>query len=174
MGDAFLLSQPTHKGERTMGNNLDQYLANLASVDLYDNALVDAVVRELWRRGRGEDAVKLLKPLIPDNPTNLLEETLESLYQNGRTPGLVAAVFSVEVSGSFADFSAAARDLYYDVHGRGGPVVDLSLKVVGRGWWLERRESEGIEWWQYCTQPAPRGELGGITTNMLKEDYMRD
>ena len=37
----------------------------------------------------------------------------------------------------------------------GGHEIPLDLVVVGDAWWLERREYDGSEWWEFKTIPQP-------------------
>jgi hypothetical protein len=90
---------------------------------------------------------------------NLKDETISILEKHGLTP---SDIKFISVSGrndeeyeiSIEDFFAAAECFDYD-HGYGLEVVNHSLKIVGDGWWLDRREYDGSEWWEFHT-PAQR------------------
>ena len=84
---------------------------------------------------------------------NLRQETADILKENGKTAGDVLWVqFGAgKFYCSFDEFMAAAN-FQYD-NGFGGNEIDLTLKVVGDGWWLERGEYDGSEWWEYKSRP---------------------
>ena len=83
---------------------------------------------------------------------NLLEETTNELKSEGLTWDDVRFVrtfhnqFTVEEAKKMMDFE-------YDC-GYGGTEVDESLMVVGDDWWLERREYDGSEWWEFKSMPT--------------------
>jgi hypothetical protein len=86
---------------------------------------------------------------------NLLQETLEALEKAGKAETDVAWVrfgSSTAFHCSWSDFAAAAN-FDYD-NGYGGAEIDLSLKIVGDNWWLERGEYDGSEWWEFKTLPT--------------------
>jgi len=87
---------------------------------------------------------------------NLLEETIEILKKNGKSPEDVRWVGSKD--GRFAiswdEFSKIA-DTVYDV-GYGSAQVAEDLVVVGYDWWLERAEYDGAEWWEFKQLPTKR------------------
>jgi len=88
--------------------------------------------------------------------TNLLEETIEALKDNGNEPSKVVWVGSAdgEYGISWNEFVEIAKDVDYDYdNGYGGEEVPLDLVVVGNGWWLRRWEYNGIEGWEYVSQP---------------------
>lgn len=85
---------------------------------------------------------------------NLRMETAEILLANSKTAGDVRWVqFGRNPSFccTFEEFVAAAN-FDYD-NGYGGAEIDGALKVVGDGWWLERGEYDGSEWWEFKTMP---------------------
>lgn len=84
---------------------------------------------------------------------NLLEETLRVLASVGKTPEDIAWVGG-EHWGWFTweEFVSIANIDYYSSYGH--PEIATDLKVVGFGWWLERREYDGAEWWEYITIPT--------------------
>lgn len=83
---------------------------------------------------------------------NLLKETLDTLQENGKSP---ADVKWVQFKGFFCSWEefAAAADFDYN-NGYGGAEVTVSLRIVGKGWWLERGEYDGSEWWEFKTLPT--------------------
>lgn len=99
---------------------------------------------------------------------NLLEETLEMLQGNGKSPkdvlwvGIVnhhspSSYFTLKDSDCWScdwnAFAAVAKDFNYH-EGYGRVYVNHYLVVVGHDWWLERREYDGSEWWSFKTLPS--------------------
>ena len=84
--------------------------------------------------------------------TNLLNETLDFLTDNGKSPTDVAWVQWEEFYCSWVEFVNAAA-FEYD-SGFGGAEIQTSLKIVGADWWLERGEYDGSEWWEFKTMPT--------------------
>jgi hypothetical protein len=84
---------------------------------------------------------------------NLLEETKEKLADCHKTPKDVLWVGSSDGSEAITweEFEKLA-DFEYD-DGYGLNEIRLDLVVVGKGWWLERYEYDGSEWWVYKEQP---------------------
>ena len=85
--------------------------------------------------------------------SNLLQETLECLQENGKSPKDVLWVGSSngEYAISWGNFSKIA-DFEYD-DGYGGQEIVSDLVIVGDTWWLERGEYDGAEWWEFKTIP---------------------
>lgn len=94
--------------------------------------------------------------------TNLLTETLEILFQYGKTSRDVKWVGVIMPNhndpippmpiGSWEDFARFAN-LTYDA-GYGGVEVNRYLIVIGDDWWLERGECDGAGWWEFKTLPV--------------------
>ena len=84
---------------------------------------------------------------------NLLEETKEKLAVCHKMPKDVLWVGSSDGSEAITweEFEKLA-DFDYD-DGYGWIEIRLDLVVVGKGWWLERYEYDGSEWWVYKEQP---------------------
>jgi hypothetical protein len=80
---------------------------------------------------------------------NLLQETIDNLLAHEKNVYDVLWVGSKdgEHRCSWQHFAQLA-DREYD-SGFGGTEVCLDLVVVGDGWWLERYEYDGSEWWAY-------------------------
>jgi hypothetical protein len=110
-----------------------------------------------------------------ENPwwTNLLEETLEALKENGKSEEDVRWVgckiycglpkwFTYYFEGvkSWEEFKKEAKDVWYD-RGYGAQEIADGLVVVGDDWWLERHEYDGAECWKFKTLPN-------------KEDYLKE
>lgn len=98
---------------------------------------------------------------------NLLQETLDVLREHKKTPKDVLWVGTRDAIGGWEDFYANA-DFDYD-GGYGWQEVNLDLKIVGTGWWLERGEYDGSEWWAFKTQPIPPSTVRIIQQKDLRE-----
>lgn len=84
--------------------------------------------------------------------TNLLSETLEVLTGCDKTPDDVRFVTDGLRSCSFEEFRSAAANIeYYAGYGRN--IISITLMIVGKGWWLERGEYDGSEWWNFKEVP---------------------
>ena len=85
---------------------------------------------------------------------NLLRETLAVLKSNNKTKDDVQWVGSIDGSMAldFDSFAMIAKDTEYN-SGFGGQEIASDLSVVGRGWWLERHEYDGSEWWEFKECP---------------------
>lgn len=110
---------------------------------------------------------------------NLLEETLATIRAAGKRPEDVSYVAWDGAAGSggstvgcrWSDFApVAARINYYS--GYGAQFVTPTLTVVGvDGWWLERHEYDGREWWEYKTTPPLPAEYRAPAVDDLLADY---
>lgn len=80
---------------------------------------------------------------------NFLQETIEELTENKHNTDEVRWVGSRDglYSMSWEEFRDLA-DFEYDC-GYGCTEIPKDLVVVGDDWWLERREYDGSEWWEY-------------------------
>ena len=83
---------------------------------------------------------------------NLLNETVEILERNGKTFKDVVAIYDKDVVCCWNVFAAAAARFIYD-NGFGCAEVNEDLIIAGDNWWLERREYDGSEWWEFKTLP---------------------
>ena len=83
---------------------------------------------------------------------NLLKETKEILKEHGKTIKDIVAVQGLDFGISVDDFISLA-DTVYD-NGFGSPKVAEDLVVIGNGFWLERHEYDGSEWWEYKECPV--------------------
>jgi hypothetical protein len=83
---------------------------------------------------------------------NLLKETIDFLKEYEKSPKDVLWVGTNKSFCSWHEFERVANIEYDD--GYGTKEVDLSLKVVGQDFWLERHEYDGSEWWEFKTQPT--------------------
>ncbi len=92
--------------------------------------------------------------------TNLVEETLECINENGKTCADVLWV-GIDDEGdeskcmwcTWEEFATRWSPFIYD-NGYGSAEVDGRLVVVGEDWWLERAEYDGSEWWEFRTLPT--------------------
>lgn len=78
---------------------------------------------------------------------NLLAETIEMLETNNKLPDNVLWVGTKEISFTWADFVELANTEY--CAGLGGQEVAKDLLIIGDGFWLERHEYDGSEWWEF-------------------------
>ncbi len=113
--------------------------------------------------------------------SNLLEETLDILKANGKSPDDVRWVGKREPDylasirarvealplGTWAEFKRFANFKYDD--GYGGAEVATDLKIVGDDWWLERGEYDGSEWWEFKTLPQKPKEPTQLRAEDLRE-----
>ena len=93
---------------------------------------------------------------------NLYEETVGTLERYGKSIEDVVAVQGDEFAISLDDFIELAKKLDYD-SGYGAAHVAMDLVIIGDGWWLERREYDGSEWWEFCKAPEPIQEMRSVT-----------
>lgn len=84
--------------------------------------------------------------------TNLLTETIFELEQHDKTFEDVVWVGTTEVEMPVEVFVELANK-YYD-EGFGSQKVATDLLVCGDGWYMERHEYDGSEWWEYKTTPT--------------------
>ncbi len=103
---------------------------------------------------------------------NLLQETINCLKENGKSPLEVLFVVCggdgiTGQAGSWDDFAALAKDINYH-NGFGGAEISGGLQVVGTDWWLERGEYDGSEWWEYKECPKTPLGRGPLTRKGIK------
>lgn len=87
---------------------------------------------------------------------NLKLETIAILKVNGKNVDDIAWVGTTEFKIPIDSFWKLA-DREYD-EGYGAPEVATDLLVVGSGWWLERHEYDGSEWWEFKYFPVEPAE----------------
>ena len=85
-----------------------------------------------------------------ENDTNLFEETVLALQYHDKTLEDVLWVGGNDYE--VVNWQEAMK-VDYD-RGFGGQKIATDLVVVGDGWWLERAEYDGSEWWAFKTMPA--------------------
>lgn len=93
----------------------------------------------------------------------LLQETIDNLSEHGKAPADVRWVGSKDgkLSITWEEFTKIA-DLEYN-DGYGGQEVATDLVVVGVSWWLDRREYDGSEWWDFHSLPVMRQDAARFT-----------
>jgi hypothetical protein len=94
---------------------------------------------------------------------NLLKETLYILEQNNKSEKDILWIGNLQFKITWENFKQIA-DVEYD-SGYGSSQVAQDLLIVGNGWWLERGEYDGSEWWSY--KETPRMPNGTITISSL-------
>lgn len=82
---------------------------------------------------------------------NLLSETKKVLSDNGKTPKDVRWVGTRHIAATWGNFAQVANVEYSA--GFGAPQVAQDLIIVGDGWWMERHEYDGSEWWEFKEMP---------------------
>jgi hypothetical protein len=102
-------------------------------------------------------------PMTSQDLTNLLEETIAMLEKYRHCPNDVLWVGTKDWSCTFADFAERAKSIDYD-SGYGLARVRVDLVIVGWGWWLERAEYDGSEWWVHKIPPTHQGPIGPCGT----------
>ena len=103
--------------------------------------------------------------------SNLYEETLELLSAFNKTPSDVLAVGSEDYGWTTWDnFEEIAKKTDY-YQGFGLVEVAKDLKVVGKDWWLDRREYDGSEWWEFNKIPTIKNmkKIKALTTKQAEE-----
>lgn len=101
--------------------------------------------------------------------TNLLEETIDDLKSNGKTPDDVVWVGDADNYSDWDNFAKVA-DFKYD-SGFGDNEISKNLLVVGKDWWLKRHEYDGSEWWEFKSLPVSKNKKEIISvTNKDYED----
>lgn len=91
---------------------------------------------------------------------NLLDETIESMFINGKTAKDVRFVTDCTTICCWNTFVELASGYDYD-GGYGHAYVNQHLMIVGDDWWLERLEYDGSEGWEFKTIPKQDGFVYG-------------
>ena len=94
---------------------------------------------------------------------NLLRETIELLERHGKKLSDIEFIRGVNPP-SYKTINHKVDegtlneilDLDYDAD-YGIENINLNLQLVGKDFWLERREYDGSEWWEYRTMPTYDG-----------------
>ena len=82
---------------------------------------------------------------------NLLKETISDLRECGKTMQDVVWIGTTEVEIPVEVFERLADKEYDSSYGWAEVATDLL--VCGDGWWLERHEYDGSEWWEFKETP---------------------
>lgn len=87
---------------------------------------------------------------------NFLQETINKLQENGKSTNDVKWIGYRDSSKvcTWKTFVSLANFQYDNDFGI--EHINLNLVVVGDGWWLERHEYDGSEWWAFKTQPITK------------------
>lgn len=91
---------------------------------------------------------------------NLLAETEFNLEVHNKTLNDVEWIGCPTFEVNKEQFIELANVEYDD--GFGAPEVATDLLVVGSGWWLERHEYDGSEWWEFKEEPKRPAETRKI------------
>lgn len=109
---------------------------------------------------------------------NLWKETLDILEKSNKSWDDVLYISNIKKSQHYKDeslvfeipkneFEEVTKTINYD-NGFGGNEINIQLKIVGNGWWLERCEYDGSEWWSYKELPKkPDMELSQVKALLI-------
>lgn len=89
--------------------------------------------------------------------TNLLEETMEVLAEHNKTFDDILWIENGDYEIPKELFMMLADHLYDD--GYGAQEVSPGLCMVGDGFFFERAEYDGAEWWEYKECPIRPSEV---------------
>ncbi len=98
---------------------------------------------------------------------NLKESTLKAIKENGKTIDDIKWVGCYSYKIPIDKFWKMANREFDS--GFGGVEVAEDLIVVGENWWLERREYDGAEWWEYKERPE-EPELTIVPETLFPKD----
>lgn len=84
---------------------------------------------------------------------NLLKETEVVLKKHGKTWDDVQWVGGDDFAIPVNNFIEVARKTDYD-NWYGSPRVAIDLHIVGDGWYMERQEYDGAEYWEFRQPPV--------------------
>lgn len=107
---------------------------------------------------------------------NLLEETIAVLAEYNLSLDDIARVQGYDFEIPVENFIEVAKNTNYD-DGFGSAKIAQDLLVIGNGWWLERGEYDGSEWWEFKQPYKPIERTRAVTSlgddsimwNSLKE-----
>ena len=102
---------------------------------------------------------------------NLLEETIDFLKSYSKTEDDIYWVGSKNICFSWKHFENIANFSYDS--GYGAQEVANDLIIFGHDFWLERKEYDGSEWWEYKQIPVKpvkeievKKVIGGMWNNL--------
>ena len=110
---------------------------------------------------------------------NLYEETMIVLKEKGKSLNDIKFIKGDDFDITVDNFIEVAKKTDYD-DGYGAAEVAVDLKIVGEDWFLQRREYDGSEWWEYITIPNRTNKivniknLAGDLWHTLKEINEKD
>lgn len=84
--------------------------------------------------------------------TNLWEETTNKLKEHSLSFDDVLYIQGKDFGITKENFKEVAKRTDYH-SGFGAQKVAKDLILVGKGWWLERGEYDGSEWWRFVELP---------------------
>ena len=90
--------------------------------------------------------------------SNLWEETIEFLKENDKTFEDVLFIQGEDFKVAKENFEIVAKKTNYN-DSFGAQHVATDLVLVGDGWWIERFEYDGSEWWEFKTIPTEKSEV---------------
>lgn len=90
--------------------------------------------------------------------SNLWEETIEFLKENDKTFEDVLFIQGEDFKVTKENFEIVAKKTNYDA-GFGAQHVATDLVLVGDGWWIERAEYDGSEWWEFKAIPTEKDKV---------------
>lgn len=93
---------------------------------------------------------------------NLWDETIEELLDSGKTFEDVEYIQGSDFKITKENFERIAKKTVY-YSGYGAAKVATDLVIVGKDWWLERREYDGLEWWGFQEKPKQMDEIKEIS-----------
>ena len=82
---------------------------------------------------------------------NLRSETMSILSKHGKTWDDVIGVCGNEFQITKEQFLELSDILYHNRYGK--QVIAYDLKIVGKDFWLERNEEDGLECWEFKQIP---------------------
>ena len=102
---------------------------------------------------------------------NLKKETIDVLRRHNKKikdiKWIGCSLFKIPIN----EFFELANKNYDSGYGHAEVAQDLF--IVGEDWWLERREYDGSEWWQYNILPIEPNHLQSVPT-LFPEDETDD
>ena len=112
---------------------------------------------------------------IPEK-TNLLQETIKKLKEYQKTERDILWVGSEDFGWfTWEDFKELADTEYNS--GYGTQEVAIDLLIVGKDFWLERKDYDGAEWWELKTMPCKPENYRkpiALTVKQAKEKFGGD
>lgn len=90
--------------------------------------------------------------MVGSDLTNLWKETVAFLKENGKGIDDIVFIYGNGYEIDVDDFVRIAKACDYDA-GFGGQRIPGDLSIVGDDWWMERREYDGSEWWEFLKKP---------------------